>query len=195
MPIETEIKLKIENLDHLLDLIRSLNATLAKPRHLEDNTLFDYPEGTLKYKGSALRIRVSDQGTYLTFKGPSKIDSTLKVREELETPVENGATVAAILDKLGLVPIFRYQKYRTEYAVDVELPSLPAPASNGRVLLMIDETPIGNYLELEGSEGVVKAVAGKLGFAESDFIKSTYITLYRGYCEINDLPFGDMVFK
>ncbi len=51
--------------------------------------------------------------------------------------------VEQIFNEIGYHPIFRYEKFRTEYA--------KAP-STGKVLL--DETPIGNYLEIEGSSAM-----------------------------------------
>lgn len=185
MAIETEIKLKISNLDTIRDKLKKLSSMLTRRRYFEDNIIFDYPNDTLKSKGYALRLRFVDDGCYLTFKGPAKADSHFKVREEIETKVEDGLVMFSILERLGLLPSFRYQKYRTEYLVSI---------SQQDVTITIDETPMGNFLELEGPEELIVLISKQLGYTESAFIKSTYLMLYKNYCDINNLPFGDMVF-
>jgi len=64
---------------------------------------------------------------------------------------------------------FRYQKYRREFLLE-------------SVHIAVDETPIGNYIELEGSEDTIRRVAGKLGIDESLFLRLSYYSLYLEYC-------------
>jgi adenylate cyclase class 2 len=87
---------------------------------------------------------------------------------------------------MGYAKAFRYQKYRTILRVD-----LP----DGRSLAaMFDETPLGNFLELEGGKEEIFSVAETLGFAPVDFITKSYIALHGEFCNMMKQDFCDMVF-
>lgn len=78
-------------------------------------------------------------------------------------------------------PVFRYQKYRREYGVE-------------GVRVAVDETPIGNYAELEGSEEAIRALARALSFPEKSFLRSSYHSLYLEFCRQKGVAAGHMVF-
>ena len=59
--------------------------------------------------------------------------------------------------------MFRYEKYRTEFR---------QPRRAG--VAMLDETPVGVYLELEGTPHWIDRTARRLGFQESDYITASY---------------------
>jgi adenylate cyclase class 2 len=104
------------------------------------------------------------------------------VRDEMEVTVDEGETLAAILTKLGLAPTFRYQKYRTTY-------------ENGDLLVTVDETPIGTFLELEGPKPGIDAMAGKLGYSASDYILGSYRDLFVGHQGREENDPGNMLFN
>jgi len=91
--------------------------------------------------------------------------------------------VEQILNEIGYYPIFRYEKFRTEYT--------KAPGT-GKVLL--DETPIGNYLEIEGSPRWIDRTAKLLGFSCADYITRSYGYLYLAYCRERRTQPTDMIF-
>jgi adenylate cyclase class 2 len=118
----------------------------------------------------------------LTYKGPPK-NSKHKSREELEIMASDARTLGAILGRLGFQRVFRYEKYRTEFQ----------RGSTGIVTL--DETPIGNYLELEGAPPWIDRTARLLGFTEPDYITLSYGSLYLDWCAREGHEPADMTFK
>ena len=166
---ETEIKLRLAGVAQGRRLLKTHGFRLARRRVFESNTLFDTAAGKLRRAGLALRLRKTGRRTLLTYKGPAS-SVVHKSREELELEVPGGAVFAAILERLGFTPVFQYDKYRTEYE------------KNGG-LAMLDETPIGTYLELEGEPGWIDQEAADLGFGRGDYITASYAALYREWCK------------
>ncbi len=174
--IEKEIKLKINSIRKVLKKIVGSGFHLLRRRYFEDNFLFDFENKKLLSNGCILRLRILKGKGVLTYKEPFSIPSLAKVRKEIETDVEDPSAVFGILKNLGLNVIFRYQKYRRIYR-------------KGNLILSIDETPVGNFIELEGSEEDIITEAENLGFSISDFIRESYMEIFlreKG---------GNMVFK
>jgi len=167
---ETEIKLRISDPVATQAKLEQVGFKVSRERVFEANTVYDTPEGILRQHGTLLRLREAGGQAILTFKGPAT-PGKHKIREELETTVGDASTSAAIFDRLGFVPSFRYEKYRTEY----ERPGGPG-------VVTIDETPIGWFLELEGSPDWIDGTARQLGFTEEDYVILSYATLYSNYC-------------
>jgi adenylate cyclase, class 2 len=169
--LEIEVKLKIANVPKLRAQIKRLGFHELCHREFEDNWLLDFPKKLLFKKRCLLRLRQFEGKSVLTFKGPRAESAHFKIREELETEVADAATFHQILKRLGFTSVFRYQKYR----------SLFANAKSGkpkRVVICIDETPIGNYLEIEGPPEGIGVIAQQLGYALEDFITQSYLDLY-----------------
>jgi adenylate cyclase class 2 len=68
-------------------------------------------------------------------------------------------------DALGMRVWFRYQKYREEF-------------SRPGLVVAIDETPVGTYVELEGDEDAILAMTAALGLSPADFIVDSYYRLF-----------------
>jgi adenylate cyclase class 2 len=156
-------------------------ATLLHARRLQHDVLLDSTEGTLRLRGCALRLRSDGGQVILTFKGAVQ-PGQMKVREEHQTAVADPAAIEAVLEGLGFHPWFRYEKYREEYT---------APG----VIIAIDETPVGTYVEIEGEEAAIVATAHALGRTEDDFIRRSYRTLFVEGGEAAGLSGPDMVFS
>ncbi len=162
---ETEIKLRVAQLDTVRQALRRLGAELARERHLEDNVLFDDGSGSLRAHGTVLRLRRTPHSGVLTFKGPREMEGGVKSREERETTVDDPAELEAILTGLGYRRVFRYQKYRESWShlgQEIEL----------------DETPIGNFVEIEGDLDGIRAVSAALGFSPGDYLTDSYVGLF-----------------
>jgi adenylate cyclase class 2 len=176
---EVEIKLPVPGAEQALALLQSHGFRLAKTRALEKNVIFDR-EGELRAQARLLRVREVEGRAVLTFKGPAT-PGRHKSREELEVDVANADVVRTILSRLGFAPGFRYEKFRTEFTDETGV-------------AMVDETPIGVFLELEGPPAWIDRTARALGYAESDYITASYLALYFDYCRERGIPAADMVF-
>jgi adenylate cyclase class 2 len=184
LKIEIEIKLRLpEELGAIRRKLRENGFVIDKRRVFESNILFDNRKRTLRKHGKLLRVRRTGPHGTLTFKGPSE-QGRYKKRWEIETELHNTSAVEAMLAHLGYHPVFRYEKLRTEYR---------ARPRGGKVLL--DETPIGNFLELEGSSRWIDRTARRLGFSAGDYINRSYGYLYLAYCRERRTQPKNMVFK
>jgi adenylate cyclase class 2 len=142
--------------------------------------------GELRHSDRLLRLRSAGGRWTVTYKGPSLGGAAMlmhKKREEIETDVSDGPACAQILAGLGYQPSFAYEKFRTTFA---------APDEAGIVTL--DETPIGNFLELEGPESWIDQTASRLGFGLSDYVTSSYAALYEEHRQTHRTVPRDMKF-
>ena len=117
----------------------------------------------------------------ITFKGPVQ-PATMKLRDELETDVGDGPLLLTILTELGFRVWFRYQKYREEFALD-------------DVIVAVDETPVGTFVEIEGGDRGIAEMAEALGKGPNDYLLDSYRGLYGEYCRQHGLPVTDMLFE
>jgi adenylate cyclase class 2 len=170
--IETEIKIRFDRGSprDARDLIERHGYTLLDPRTLESDQVFDLDSSQLKGADQLLRLRRSGARSTVTYKGPATRERH-KSREEIEFDVSDAAAFALVLDRLGYTPRFRYEKYRTKFAAQPPEPGI----------ITIDETPIGVFLELEGTPDWIDLTAARLGFAGSEYCTQSYAALYREY--------------
>jgi adenylate cyclase, class 2 len=181
---EIEIKLRLNgNLGKIRRTLCDLGFRVSKSRVLESNVLLDTANGSLRSHGKLIRVRRVGAHSVLTYKGPSELGK-YKKRHEIEVPLPDAFGVEQILNEIGYHPIFRYEKFRTEYS--------KSPGT-GKVLL--DETPIGNYLEIEGSPRWIDRTARLLGFSVDDYITRSYGYLYLAYCRERRTPPSNMLFS
>jgi adenylate cyclase, class 2 len=207
---EIEIKLRIADVVALRKRLKQLRAHEISPRTYESNTLYDTPKKDLRRRGQLIRIRIErpassfgkarlkeNAAAILTYKGParrspsgpstrqnSNIRNHFKIRDEAEVSVTGGTQLPRILRALGLLPAFRYEKFRTTYAL---------PGIRG-LKIELDETPVGTYLELEGPVSAIDRGARLLGYTRQDFIKETYGSLYLSECRRRGQKPADMLF-
>jgi adenylate cyclase class 2 len=174
--VETEIKLRAPSPEAARAAVAGLGARPKQPRHFEDNLLLDDPKGRLRAAGCVLRLRRTPEGGLLTYKGPRMDDGTVKARPEIEVAVADADTLQTLLAALGLRPIFRYQKYREAWEwKDVEI--------------VVDETPIGTFLEIEGSAADIHAAAAGLGYSRADYLTDSYVGLFFAAGGTGDMVF------
>jgi adenylate cyclase class 2 len=183
MPVENEIKLRIADAESAARRIATAGYTVLHPRVHEMNVVCDTSGQMLRGKRSLLRVRRAGDATTVTFKGPPQ-GGLHKTREEIEFTASNADAVLSVLDRLGFTPVFRYEKYRTEYRKSGE------PG-----ILTVDETPIGCFLELEGPASWLDEAARGLGFAPGDYITESYGALYLQYRREHGTSSQDMLFE
>lgn len=179
---EVEIRLRVSNTTQARRALRRAGFRVRRRRVFESNVLFDTPEAALRRGGSLLRLRQAGREVLLTYKGPSE-PGKHKMREELELELQEASVIEEILRRLGLEPAFRYEKYRTEY----QRPGAPG-------IVTLDETPIGNFMELEGTPAWIDSTAGELGYRESDYITASYGRLYLEFAASRPDAPPEMVF-
>lgn len=179
-PLEREIKLRFASADEARLAVLALEATPLLGRRLQEDALLDTLDGRFREKRSLLRVRMENGKSRLTFKGPVQ-PSAMKVREELETVVGDGEVLLRVFEELGLQVWFRYEKYREEF-------------SHEDVIVAIDETPVGVYVEIEGSEHGIESTAAALGRTASDYIVDSYRGLFLQQREGLGLTGADMLF-
>jgi adenylate cyclase class 2 len=179
--LEREIKLRFDDPDIARAAILNAGATPVRGRRLQEDSLLDTPDEELRRRRCVLRVRVESGRSLLTFKGPVQ-PSIMKLREELETVVADGSLLVRILEELGFRVWFRYQKYREEFALD-------------DVIVALDETPVGTFVEIEGGDRSIVGTAEALGRSPADFLLDSYRRLYVTDCEARGVPIGEMVFE
>jgi len=178
---EVEIKFRVEDLRGLARQLRAGGFHVDTPRTHEMNTLYDLPGELLRKRKELLRLRRYGSEWTITHKA-GKQSGRHSSRVELETPVEDGKQMDLILRALGYAPSFRYEKFRTEW-------------KDGKGQVVVDETPIGNFCEIEGAPRWIDTTAKKLGVSEADFITTNYAGLFAEWKEETNSRAEEMTFK
>ena len=178
---EVEIKFRVSNLSQLTETLQSAGFHLVTPRTHEMNTLYDQPGQALKSRGALLRLRHYGERWTLTYKDKSSGQGKHKSRPEIETQVQNGPAMAQILESLGYLPTFSYEKFRTEWT-----------DHTGHVVL--DETPVGNFGEIEGAPDWIDRIASQLGISEAQYITASYTELFREWKQQTGSDASHMLF-
>src|SRR5215210_820496 len=178
--LEREVKLRFSSADEARNAVIATGATPLHGRRLQEDALLDTEEEELRRRRCVLRVRMENGKSRLTYKGPVQ-PSMMKLREELETVVGDGEMLLRVFGELGLHVWFRYEKYREEFAHE-------------DVIVAIDETPVGVYVEIEGSEGGIAGMTVALGRSEQDYIAESYRGLFFRHQQALGLPPSDMTF-
>jgi adenylate cyclase class 2 len=186
-PHEIEVKLRLDDLDAFsrAGIVLDLEAA----RHFEDNWLLDSYDQYLGARAAILRVRSAGGRGFITFKeriGEDVQASQFKKRIEIETTIDDPEVALTIFERLGYHKWFRYQKYRTVYRA-----ALP---DGSQLSLMVDETPVGNFMELEGEEDKIARAVELLGVSPSEYILDSYLAIQAEHCRRQGKPLEDMVF-
>jgi adenylate cyclase, class 2 len=179
--LEQEMKIPVASLADVRRRVVARGGTLLDPFELEDNWVFDDAGGSLAAAGRLLRLRRFGRRSTLTLKGAAHFSAGVKSRSEMETEVGNGEQALAILTALGFSPIRRYQKRRETFSLD-------------RVLVSLDETPMGSFVELEGQAERLPAVALALDLDPHAAALGTYLDLWAAYRAAHPGTPQDMIF-
>ena len=178
--LEREIKLRFDSTEAARAAVLAAGATPIHSRRLQEDCLLDTADDLLFRRRCVLRVRMESGKSLLTFKGPVQ-PSVMKLREELETVVGDGTLLLRILEALGFRVWFRYQKYREEFALD-------------DVIVAVDETPVGTFVEIEGGDHGIAEMAVALGRSPADYLLDSYRGLFTEHCRRLGQPITDMVF-
>ena len=179
--IEREVKLRFATPDEARLAILAAGATPLRSRRLQEDSLLDTEDESLRRRRCVLRIRTESGKSLLTYKGPV-LPGSMKIRDEYETVIGDGEVVQRVLEELGLHVWFRYEKYREEYAAE-------------DVTIAVDETPVGTFVEIEGGEQGILTMTMALGRSPTDFVLDSYRGLFIKHREEFGLTGTNMVFS
>lgn len=178
---ETEVKFYVSNLPNIEMRLQQMEAHLIEPRTHEVNLRFDTPDGDYQRDGKVLRLR-QDKAAHLTYKDESQLKDGALTRREIEFEVSDFETARKFIEALGYRVIFMYEKYRTTYELD-------------GAHIMLDETPIGGFVEIEGELDALKPLADKFGLNWNAAVPVSYHTLFERVCKARGLAFRDLSFE
>jgi adenylate cyclase, class 2 len=178
--LEREIKLRFSSASEAREAVLAAGALPLYGRRLQEDALLDTEDEQLRRQRCVLRVRMENGKSRITYKGPVQ-PSTMKVREELETVVGDGEMLVRVFGEIGLHVWFRYEKYREEF-------------SHEDVIVAIDETPVGVFVEIEGTEQGIADMTVAIGRTSDDYIVDSYRSLFLQHREKYGLNGSDMVF-
>ncbi|MBI3979942.1 MAG: class IV adenylate cyclase [Chloroflexi bacterium] len=164
MEREVEVKFRVTDLGLLRDRLAGLGAERGR-RVFEENLVFDRPDGSLRAAGQLLRLRHAGDAVTLTFKSPLP-SARFKVRREVEVRVDDFGRGRAILEALGFGVAATYEKHRETWRI-------------GDAEVELDELPFGTFVEIEGSESAIEAIAAALSLDMAEAIVKDYLQLAR----------------
>lgn len=180
-PKEIEIKFRLEDVASMRRKLRKAGFRLTTPRTREQNTLYDLEGSPLRQRGEILRLRKYGEDWEFTHKSKGKVGKH-KTRIENQTKVEDGKKMEAIILALGYKPLFRYEKFRATW-------------SDGKGAVVLDETPIGDFGEIEGAPGWIDRTALLLGISVVDYIIKSYGELFLEWKQKHNSHAEHMTFK
>jgi adenylate cyclase class 2 len=181
---EIEVKLAAVSAEDALERLNAGGFVVTQRRSFESNEVYDTPDRALRKDRRLLRLREFAGAATFTYKGTPET-GRYKSREELETEVADAAMLRLLLDRLGYELFFRYEKYRTIY-------SRPGEPEGVAVL---DETPIGVWMELEGTPEWIDANAARIGYGHDQYVTESYGALWIEHCKRLGVEAQHMVFE
>ena len=182
---EIELKFSVMDIRALRSAVEALGFALLTERTFESNVLYDTADRQLRARREILRIRHYGERCTVTHKRMANGgdgDLRYKTRIETESAVEDGDALAEIFAQLGYAPVFRYEKFRTEWEMD-----------GGH--LVLDETPIGIWAELEGPPRWIDAMLEELSVAEELRTTESYGKIFLRWKEETGSPAENLTFE
>lgn len=183
--LEIEVKFALDDPVAVRNRLLQLGA-VSQGRCIENNLRLDDADHNLTSKHVVLRLRQIDgpdgSSTRLTVKSPAaSSDASMSFRNEAETGIDDGAAMLKALAMLGYIPYWRYEKRRETFTWnDTEA--------------VIDELPIGWFLEIEGAPQGIRALAEQLGLDMADGITASYARIFDEVCRTLKIDTIDLTF-
>ena len=179
---EIEAKFPVKDLRKIQELLEFHQAELLMDKSYEHNILLDTPTNELLAENARLRLRKEGSESILTYKRTRKNENNIAYREEIETRVDHFENTRLILNRLGFLTFFEYEKYRSTYRL-------------GATTIMLDETPTGFYLEIEGpDEETIHRTASLLEIDWNQRTDKSYLQVFQEWAAENGYTGRDMLF-
>jgi adenylate cyclase class 2 len=176
IPVETEAKIRVPSIAAIRRRLGVAGGRKRSGRALETNTLFDAADRSLASQGKSFRVRRYGAEGSVTLKGAARVAGGLKSRSEVETEVASPEALTEIVLSLGFLPLFRYEKFREVWSLS-------------GALICLDETPVGDFVEIEGTEASIHRVARKLALDSAAFLSASYPALWAASGRTGDMLF------
>lgn len=162
MAIEIEKKYRLtgEQREMILENLEEIGAEFVGEDFEENNI---YGGGILAEQTAVLRIRKTQDKTFLTYKRRIVNEFAIKQQTEFETVVENAEEMEKIVESLGLTKVLVYEKRRKTWRFR-------------QVEIVLDELPFGEFMEIEGS---ITAIAEAEIFLDAEDFEVEYETYPR----------------
>jgi len=181
--LESELKFPVPDLDQIRVFLQRARAVVVRTMARETNLLLDTEDKRLRTAGCVLRLRQHGDRKTLTFKGPASYKGAIKARPEHESEVADLDRMGEILGELGFSVVMQYEKDREEWLLD-------------EVAVVLDHTPMGAFVEVEGPPEKLPEIADLLGLKMASAVRGSYASLWLDHRKRHpelELPF-DMVF-
>jgi predicted adenylyl cyclase CyaB len=158
--LEVELKSVVDDLERRRAAAEAAGATLVFAGRLEDRR-YDTADRALTARDQVLRVRVYRDAhatrTELDWKGPTRREEGYKLREELETNVEDGDVLVAILGHMG---------YEVTIAIDREIVQYDL----GGAMVRFERYPrMDTLVEVEGTPTQIESAIEAIGLARDGF--------------------------
>ena len=185
---EIELKFPVADVRAFRAAAETIGFSLVTERTFESNTLYDTEDRQLRGRRQILRLREYGGHCTLTHKrqAEGESDTRYKTRIETESSVDDCGAMAEVFAHMGYVPVFRYEKFRTEWALTTE---------GGEGKLVLDETPIGVWAELEGEPAWIDAMLERLGVNPEQCLTDSYGKLFLRWKEESGSPAEHLTFE
>ena len=114
--IEVEVKAKINSFEEMENRLSGIGAVISKKEFQED-IYFASPIVDFAKTDEALRIRTTNNNTFITYKGP-KLNSEAKTRKEVEMTIESAEKAKDIFEEIGFREARTVRKNRQYYTYE-----------------------------------------------------------------------------
>ncbi|MEM2637509.1 MAG: class IV adenylate cyclase [Candidatus Korarchaeota archaeon] len=170
--IEVEVKAKIDDVEKIHRIINTIGAEFIS-RETQEDIYFCSQNHDFLERDDALRIRITKNGTYITYKGP-KIDTETKTREEIEVEIDDPHKTIKIFERLGFEVFAVVRKMREKYRYN----NLTIAIDNVEGLgyfIEIEKQNNGNNVDYDKKK--IIELLEKLGISKEKMIRKSYLEL------------------
>lgn len=180
--LEIEVKFYVPKLAKIRAALLQSGAQ-SSGRAFENNLRFENQDMHLAQNGAMLRLRQTQGRSIITVKQhvDHEAGRTCKVFKEYETEVADFDTARKIFGILGYIPFQIYEKFR-------ETITLPDAK------ICLDETPYGNFVEIEADVDVIKHYTKMLELNWGHRIVLSYLEIFNMLQAQASLPFATLTF-
>lgn len=173
--IKTSIKLRIDNPDKIINMLRR-NGAVYFGGGLEKIKRFDTQDQLYEKNGKYFRIK---EGLHNSFELKEKIDVDVKIRTRLDTEfeIEDVEKMEYLLNVLGLKYVRILEKYTQHWKYK-------------NVNIVLDEVNFGFFIDIEGNDSDIEEFCDIMNLEKNNKILVTYWELFERISNERDILFN-----